>query len=283
MITKSSSSSWIDYLKPNPHAQLRLFCFPYAGGSASIFRTWVNDLPPDLEVCPVQLPGRENRLMEPPFTRLSSLVQVLAQALFPYLDIPFAFFGHSMGALIGFELARELRRQNRPGPRHLFVSAHRAPQIPPRRPPIHQLAEAAFKAELDGLHGTPQEVLQSAELMQLLLPLLRADFAVSETYIYSPEAPLNCSISAYGGLQDKEVSYHDLEKWRDQTHHSFTLRMLPGNHFFVHSAQALLLQAVFQDLTTLLHGLTEAKAYDNYEFFTGLSTSSRVMRKRAVH
>jgi medium-chain acyl-[acyl-carrier-protein] hydrolase len=253
MITKSSSSSWIDYLKPNPHAHLRLFCFPYAGGSASIFRAWVNDLPPDVEVCPVQLPGRENRLMEPSFTRLSSLVQALAQALFPYLDIPFAFFGHSMGALIGFELARELRRQNRPGPRHLFVSAHRAPQIPPRCPPIHQLAEAAFKVELDGLHGTPQEVLQSAELMQLLLPLLRADFAVSETYTYSPEAPLNCSISAYGGLQDK---------WRDQTDHSFTLRMLPGNHFFVHNTQALLLQAVSQDLAVLLRVLTGANAYE---------------------
>ena len=262
MITKSSS--WIDYLKPNPHAQLRLFCFPYAGGSASIFRTWVNDLPPDVEVCPVQLPGRENRLMEPPFIRLSSLVQALAQALFPYLDIPFAFFGHSMGALIGFELARELRRQNRRGPLHLFVSGHRAPQTPPLRPPIHQLAEAAFKEKLYDLHGTPQEVLQSAELMQLLLPLLRADFAVSETYIYSPETPLNCSISAFGGLQDKEVSYQDLEKWQDQTYRSFTLRKLPGNHFFVHSARELLLQGVFKDLTMLTHGLTETNAYVRY-------------------
>jgi medium-chain acyl-[acyl-carrier-protein] hydrolase len=98
--------------------------------------------------------------------------------------------------------------------------------------------------------------------MQLFLPLLRADFAVSETYTYSPEAPLNCSISAYGGLQDKEVSYQDLEKWRDQTDRSFTLRMLPGSHFFVHSAQALLLREVFQDLTILLRGLTKANAYD---------------------
>lgn len=254
MITKSGSSQWIDYLKPNPHARLRLFCFPYAGGSASIFRRWVNDLPPDVEVCPVQLPGRENRLMEPPCTRLSSLVQVLVQALSSYLDLPFAFFGHSMGALIGFELARELRRQHGPCPRHLFVSAHRAPQIPARRPPIHQLAEAAFRAELDGLHGTPQEVLRSAELMQFFFPLLRADFAVSETYIYSSEAPLNCSISAYGGLQDREVSYQDLEQWRDQTDSTFTRRMLPGNHFFVHSARAFLLREVFQDLTSLRRG-----------------------------
>ena len=264
IITKPTSSSWIDYLKPNPRANVRLFCFPYAGGGASIFRTWANDVPTGVEVCPVQLPGRESRLIEQPFTRLSSLVQALAQAISPYLDVPFAFFGHSMGALISFELARELRRQNRPGPFHLFVSGHRAPELPPRRRPIHQLADAAFKAELDGLLGTPKEVLQNAELMDLFLPLLRADFAVCETYHYSPETPLNCSISAFGGLQDKEVSYQDLEKWQDQTYRSFTLRKLPGNHFFVHSARELLLQGVFKDLTMLTHGLTETNAYVRY-------------------
>jgi len=104
IITKPTSSSWIDYLKPNPRANVRLFCFPYAGGGASIFRTWANDVPTGVEVCPVQLPGRESRLIEQPFTRLSSLVQALAQAISPYLDVPFAFFGHSMGALISFEL-----------------------------------------------------------------------------------------------------------------------------------------------------------------------------------
>src|SRR5881398_82569 len=100
IITKPTSSSWIDYLKPNPRANVRLFCFPYAGGGASIFRTWANDVPTGVEVCPVQLPGRESRLIEQPFTRLSPLVQALAQAISPYLDVPFAFFGHSMGALI---------------------------------------------------------------------------------------------------------------------------------------------------------------------------------------
>jgi medium-chain acyl-[acyl-carrier-protein] hydrolase len=264
MITESSSNSWIDRIRPKPYAHLRLFCFPYAGGGASIFRTWVNDLPPDVEVCSVQLPGRENRLMERPFTRLPSLIHSLAKALFPYLDIPFAFFGHSMGALISFELARELHRQNSPGPLHLFVSAHRAPQVPRLQSPIHQLSKAAFKEKLYCLNGTSQEVLQNEELMQFLLPLLRADFAVCETYVYSSQALLNCSISAFGGLQDKEVSYHDLEKWRDQTDRSFTLRMLPGNHFFVKSAQSLLLQAVSQDLTVLLHEITETNAYDCY-------------------
>jgi medium-chain acyl-[acyl-carrier-protein] hydrolase len=262
--TQPTFSSWIEYLKPNPQAHLRLFCFPYAGGGASIFRTWANDVPTGVEVCPVQLPGRENRLIERPFTRLSSLVQALAQAISPYLDMPFAFFGHSMGALISFELARELRKQNSPGPSHLFVSGHRAPELPPRRRPIHQLADAAFKAELDRLDGTPEEVLQNAELMELFLPLLRADFAVCETYIHSPEAPLNCSISAFGGLQDKEVPFEDLEKWGDQTNRSFTLRRFPGNHFFVHSARDLLLQAIFKDLSMLTYGLAQTNAYVRY-------------------
>lgn len=258
MSTHCRANSWIDYLKPKPYARLRLFCFPYAGGSASIYRTWVDALPPDVEVYPVQLPGRENRLREPAFTRLSALVQALAQALSPYLDRPFAFFGHSLGALIGFELARELRRQHMPGPLHLCVSAHRAPQLPLQRPPIHQLAEAAFKIELERLQGTPQEILQSEEMMQLVFPFLRADFAVAETYAYAPEEPLDCSLSAYAGLQDREVSLHDLQKWQDQTRRSFALRMFPGNHFFIHSDRAQLLQAISRDLAMVLHARAEA-------------------------
>lgn len=244
--------SWVTCPMPNPQAWLRLFCFPYAGGGASNFLTWSDDLPPDIEVCPIQLPGRENRLRKMPFTRLPPLVQALVQALLPYLDTPFAFFGHSMGALIGFELARQLRRQYGLGPVHLFVSGHRAPQIPNPRPLIHQLPESAFVEELRRFDGTPELVLQNTEVMEVFLPILRADFSICETYIYSPEDPLECPISAFGGLQDLLVSRHDLEAWRDQTLGSFTLRMFPGGHFFLHNARALLLRAVSQDLTQLL-------------------------------
>jgi len=248
MTTASALDSWIACRKPNPQARLRLFCFPYAGTGASIFRAWSDGLPADVEVCPVQFPGRGTRLMETPFTQLSPLVQALAQALVPLLDKPFAFFGHSLGALVGFELARHLRIQSGLQPVRLFVSADRAPQTPPRDRPIHALPEEEFLVELRRLNGIPGKVWEEADLMQIMLPVLRADFAVYETYVYSAEPPLSCPISIFGGLQDRRVSRGDLEAWRDQTSVSFSLRMFPGDHFFLNAAQSLLLQALSQEL-----------------------------------
>ncbi|MGB6484765.1 MAG: alpha/beta fold hydrolase [Candidatus Acidiferrales bacterium] len=248
MTTATAFDSWVPCRKPNPQARLRLFCFPYAGTGASIFRTWSDGLPADFEVCPVEFLGRGTRLMETPFTQLAPLVQVLAQDLVPLLDKPFAFFGHSLGALIGFELARQLRRQSGVQPVRLFVSADRAPQIPRRDRPLHALPDGEFLVELRRLNGIPRKVLEEVELMQIMLPVLRADFAVYETYVYSTEPPLNCPISAFGGLQDYRVNRSDLEAWRDQTSVSFSLRMFPGDHFFWHTAQPLLLQVLSQEL-----------------------------------
>ena len=213
-----------------------------------MFRTWSNALPADVEVCPVQLPGRSTRLMERPFTELSSLVQVLAQALSSLLDKPFAIFGHSLGALVGFELARQLRRQYGVNPARLFVSAGCAPQIPRRGSPINSLPAKEFLTDVRRLNGIPREVLEHEELMEFVLPLLRADFALYETYVYSAEPPLNCPISAFGGSQDGKVSRNDLEAWRDQTTASFSLRMFPGDHFFLNTTQPLLLQMISQEL-----------------------------------
>jgi medium-chain acyl-[acyl-carrier-protein] hydrolase len=248
MTTATAFDSWIACSKPNPQARLRLFCFPYAGSGASIFRIWSDGLPADVEVCPVQFPGRGTRLMETPFTQLSPLVQAIAQGLVPLLDKPFAFFGHSLGALIGFELARQLRRQSGVQPVRLFVSADRAPQIPQRDRPIHALPEGEFLDELRRLNGIPEKVLGDGELIQIMLPILRADFAVYETYVYSTEPPLNCPISTFGGLHDHRVSRGDLEAWRDQTSDSFSLRMFPGDHFFWNTTQPLLLQVLSQEL-----------------------------------
>jgi medium-chain acyl-[acyl-carrier-protein] hydrolase len=248
MTTAAAIDSWIACRKPRPQARLRLFCFPYAGGGAVIFRTWADGLPVDVEVCPVQLPGRGTRLMEPPFTQLSPLIQALAQALLPLLDKPFAFFGHSLGALVSFELARQLRGQYGVQPVRLFVSASRAPQLPHRGLPIHTLSEGDFLAELRHLNGTPREVLDHEELMQIALPVLRADFAVYETYVYATEPPLNHPISAFGGLRDRTVSQSDLEAWREQTSGSFSLQMFPGDHFFLNTTQPLLLRVLSQEL-----------------------------------
>lgn len=248
MTTTQTVNSWVICPSPNPQAKLRLFCFPYAGGGALSFRSWADSLPPTIEVCAIELPGRGIRLKEPPFTRLEPLIQAIAQTLLPYLDKPFAFFGHSMGGLVSFELARLLRRKHSLSPVHLFVSGRRAPHLPDPNPPIHALSEPELLEELRSLKGTPEAVLENAELMQLLLPTLRADFAALETYVYSSEPPLDCPITAFGGLQDSEVSCDDLEAWREQTKAGFLLQMLPGDHFFLHSARSLLLQSLSGEL-----------------------------------
>jgi medium-chain acyl-[acyl-carrier-protein] hydrolase len=239
-------NDWITCPKPNAQAKLRLFCFPYAGGAAWNFRTWHCDLPANVEVCPLELPGRGTRILSSPFTRMEPLVEAIAIALQPYLDKPFAFFGHSMGGLVSFEVSRFLRREWGILPLQLFVSGRRAPQVPNSHSLIHDLPETEFLEKLRALNGTPAEVLEHKELMELMIPILRADFAVLETYLYTQEPPLACPIAVFGGLQDRDVSAIDLEAWREQTSDSFQLKLFPGDHFFLNSARSLLLQSLAQ-------------------------------------
>lgn len=241
---------WFKISRRQPPARVRLFCFPYAGGGSSIYRNWSRLLPPEIEVCAAHLPGRGDRIKETPFTDLSAMVSVIAEAIVPHLDLPLAFFGHSMGAIISFELARKLREIQNIRPAHLFVSGRRAPQLPIDEPITHNLSEPQLLEEVRRLNGTPAEVLEHPELMQLMLPLLRADFSVVETYRYHPGALLDCPVTAFGGLQDVEVSRQHLEAWGELTNAAFSLRMLPGDHFFLNtpSAQALLLRAISQQL-----------------------------------
>jgi medium-chain acyl-[acyl-carrier-protein] hydrolase len=255
MTSTSAVSPWLVRARPNPNAALRLFCFPYAGGSAQIYRAWPQRLPPSVEVCAVQLPGRGNRLREPPFTDLDTLVRALAEALLPYLDQPFAFFGHSMGALICFELAHRLRERGSPGPIQLFVSGHRAPQLKRDEPTSYDLPEPELLEELRRINGTPREVLEHPELIQLMLPLLRADFKVVQTYLYAPRAPLDTPLTAFGGLRDADVSREQMAGWREQTTAEFSLHMLPGDHFFIQTSEALLLEVLSRRLDQLSRSL----------------------------
>jgi medium-chain acyl-[acyl-carrier-protein] hydrolase len=186
--------------------------------------------------------------METSFLELPALIEALAQALLPFLDKPFALFGHSLGSLVSFELARHLRTSYGTRPLRLFVSAGPAPQIPHRRLPIHNLPESEFLEELRRLNGTPLELLNHKELMDIVLPSLRADFALYESYRYSHESPLDCPISAYGGLDDQHVKRRDLEGWRHQTSLSVSIRMFPGSHFFLRTTERTLLRALAQEL-----------------------------------
>jgi medium-chain acyl-[acyl-carrier-protein] hydrolase len=243
---------WIVRAKPRPAARLRLFCFPYAGVGASAYRPWATALDPAIELCAVQPPGREERIGTPPFSRLDPLLDALAPAVQPLLDRPFVFFGHSLGALVGFELARRLRRLGAPEPRHLFVSGRRAPQLPIREEVLHTLPDAALKEELRRFNGTPDAALQHEELMALVLPVLRADLAIHETYVHRVEPPLGMPISAFGGEGDPEVPEANLAAWKEQTTKAFRLRLLPGDHFYLQAGRAPLLAAITEDLAPLL-------------------------------
>ena len=243
-----SKISWLLPRKPKVEAKVRLFCFPYAGGGASIFRSWGETLPSSIEVCAAQLPGREAKLNEPPYSQVAPLVEATVEAIAPLLDKPCALFGHSMGAIICFELARRLRRERGVEPAHLFVSGRRAPQIPDKDSPTFDLPEAEFVEELRSLNGTPKEVLENDELRALMLPLLRADFSVCQNYTYSAEPPLSCPITALGGLQDFHVPRKFLEGWGEQTSAAFSVRMFLGDHFFLHPAQTQMLRIIAQEL-----------------------------------
>jgi surfactin synthase thioesterase subunit len=244
-------ADWLVRGIPDPHAALRLFCLPYAGGNASLYRTWVGEAfegIPRIEVCPIQLPGREQRHQEPAYTQMSSLVHTLGSVLRPYLQAPYALFGHSMGGLIAYELTRWLRRQGDAAPAHLYVSAARAPHLPDLEPPLHRLPEPQLIAKLRSMGGTPQELLGDPELMALYLPVLRADFALVETRIHHTEPPLDLPLTVFGGTHDDKVGPQCLAAWQSHTTAKFSVEMLAGDHFYLQRDPAGVLAALSASL-----------------------------------
>ena len=199
-----------------------------------MFRPWAADANPDIELCIVQLPGRETRWSEPPWLRMDEVCGAVAAAIRPALDEPFAFFGHSLGALLAFEVSRLLRSSMRVAPRCLAIAAHRAPHLPNRLPRISHLPDAAFVSAIGDRHGAlPGAVETHRELMDLMLPTLRADYQMAEAYEYVDGEPLPCPITAFGGADDRCVGENEIVAWRPHTSARFVHRMLPGSHFFL--------------------------------------------------
>ncbi|WKA26396.1 thioesterase II family protein [Bradyrhizobium roseum] len=226
---------------------MRLFCFPYAGGSAAVFREWSKQLGPSVEVWSVEYPGRGTRRSEKPFDQLSQLVNALLPDLREELTVPFAFFGHSMGSLVALEVLERLAMENGPEAMCFFPSACRPPWCEARRRPTFDLPESEFIEEVLALGGTPQELLADKSLVELFLPFLRADFRAAQTYSRKVRVKLRCPIFVYGGLDDPEVSQEDLSRWQDVCE-TLLVRMFPGDHFFLHSAIESLMSALLRDL-----------------------------------
>jgi medium-chain acyl-[acyl-carrier-protein] hydrolase len=233
---------WIRDQLATRRARIRLFCFPYSGAGSSLYAGWRKAFPEEIAVMPVELPGRGMRFAEPPFTRIEPMVGAAAVALMPLFSRPFALFGHSMGALAAFELARYLQRNHGIQPTHLFVSGHGAPHLPDDGEHVHDLSDDKLVAKLREMNGTAEEVLAHPELRELLLPVLRADFSVCETYHYAVGEPLGCPISALGGLADPYVDRDALNAWNIHTRSSFSMHMFSGDHFFLQSEESSVLQ-----------------------------------------
>jgi len=251
MNTAGNADRWLERNAAKGSPLLRLVCFPYAGGSARSFRDWADKLGPNLEVCAVRLPGRERRLSEPALRRADHAVDILVEVLRPYLDLPIILFGHSMGAILAYEVARGLLRSARVEPRGLLVSGRRAPHLPSRRRHLHDLPRDEFIAEIKAFNGTPEEVFDHRDLLDLFLPTLRRDFELAETYTRLAGPVLSCPVIAMSGRQDADVLPEDLADWRSVTTGPFKTMLFDGHHFYINDAQTGFLEAVRQEIALL--------------------------------
>ncbi|HEV7602284.1 MAG TPA: alpha/beta fold hydrolase [Bradyrhizobium sp.] len=248
MRSTATSSPWLTETRHTGRPKLRLFCLPYAGGGAAIYWPWPKEFPDTIEVRAVRLPGREQRSAEPPWTVATYVAAALATALLPLLDEPFAFFGHSMGAGIAYETARVLARDHGRTAVGFMASGSRAPQLPSRQSPLYRLPDERLLKELERLGGTPPSALKNSELMQLILPTLRADLQLAETYIAAQPSGLGCPVVAFGGTGDPQIHRSELEAWRPISNGDFCLHMIEGDHFFLNSNRERLISLAVSEL-----------------------------------
>jgi medium-chain acyl-[acyl-carrier-protein] hydrolase len=256
-VTGAGPESWAVRWRKRPSPRMRLFCVPHSGAGAAVYRAWAPLLPSDVELVSIRLPGREARFHEPAFSRLDELVPELADNLAPLLDVPYGWFGHSMGALVAFETCREIRRRGLPEPGRLAISSRPAPHLAARSVSILGLpgqtsardaSDAEFAALVAALNGTRGEVRGGTAAFAPFIPTLRADLSVIETYQYRPEPPLDMPISVFGGEQDPVASLDELRAWHVHSSESCTVQTFPGGHFYLHEVRERFVAALVCDL-----------------------------------
>jgi|SRR5271165_5651679 len=253
-IQASAIKAWLPSVRSQPQAQSRLFCLPYAGIGATVYSHWQRQLPASVEVVAIHLPGRDERLRESSFRRLDPLLDALAEVLEQCLDLPYAFYGHSLGGLIAYYLTQRFVRTGEKLPAHLFIGASRAPHLPNPHPPIHTLPRVQLAEHVGRRYGEiPPAILADRELMDIVIPIIQADMELLETVQYRPAEPLAVPISAFAGETDREIAFAEVAAWREHTRSRFSCEPLPGDHFFLKSCASSLLSRVGQEMRAIPH------------------------------
>jgi surfactin synthase thioesterase subunit len=246
------SSHWL-IRRPSGSRRLRLYCFPHAGGNATCFAPWQATLDPAIDVCAVQLPGHGSRLNEPLHTSLSVLVETVAQVIIEQqCTLPFAFFGHSMGGLLAFELTRYCMRHSLPMPKHLFVAGCNAPQYRGQSARLHELGDEALIDALRNFNGASAKMLSNSDLKALALPAIRADLALLADYQYHPSPPLDIPITVLAGKLDEHVSPIQTQGWQKETIATCRIDRFEGDHFFVDSDRKAVLDYLREGLVNFI-------------------------------
>jgi len=264
-------NKWFVIPKPNINADLQLICFPYAGGSASTFLPWIKNLPVNVELIIIQAPGRGARMGELAYSDMQALIEDLIKIIPSVLNKPYILFGHSLGSRIAFELMNQLKTLNHALPQHFIASGSRGPHHKCMKEPIYDLPHHEFIEELKHLNGTPQAVLENKELMELFLPLLKADFEIADRYCYTGKVRFNCPISVFGGEDDVEICLSKLNSWGDFFETDAEVHMFPENHFFIDSQSKLVQQKVNDIIKNSLNKLALQRTVPNAQVATGSS------------
>jgi pyochelin biosynthetic protein PchC len=253
---------WIRRFHDSPESEIRLVCFPHAGGAATYYFPYSEALSPDIEVLAVQYPGRQDRRAEPLIDDLGALADLSFAGLADWTDKPFAFFGHSMGALIAYEVAQRFERRPGPVPVHLFVSGRRAPSCHRDEQFIHTLNDRELVAEMRRVGGTDPRFLDDPEIRATILPVIRNDYRAVETYRWSRQPPLRAAVTAMTGDDDPQNTYEEAAAWREHCSGGFELETMSGGHFFLDQHRDSIIRMVGTKLRDRTEAATRRRLFD---------------------
>lgn len=239
-----SEKKWCVTYKKNPKAILRIFCFPYSGGGASAYFPWIDKLSSSLELVSIQLPGRENRFHEPLVSNLDVIIAELCKEFERYKEKPFIVFGHSLGALLCYEFVKGVHKLYNTYPKHMFISASKAPHMPFRIKKLSHLSDVQVIKELSVYGGIDQTLKENIQILKIFLPIFRNDFSIGENYSYRKFTPFPFNITVFHGVNDPTVKEEEINAWQKYTTGHFESFSFEGGHFFIKNKQDEILKVI---------------------------------------